>query len=438
MRQQEHAKVMEIELRGEITSLETKLELLRSRTEESTAGTDTQTKLLRQIETLQTQYALASENWHGIESTLTSRVAALEKERDETVKRESDVRRKARDVNSKSRRLEEELEAVHDRARSLEHDMQEQAAAMTKLQSRLSGAETALNDAKETFEQEKKVWEAEMTQRVEDEKLKWRLESSNINNSQHQGLGLVDSGQYLQSPTTTGASLSQPHRRHHSPSPAFGEQNTYRRPIPRTFSSEVGALSPPPIPDTRSHSQSRRSSRQPHPGTPPLRQDSLPSLSTHLNGAPSHLGSVSQTPSIHAFDPDDAFDSTSSPHRTIADMLSTSASGAGPSVQLVERMSAAVRRLESEKAVVKEEMARLAAQRDGAREEVVALLREVEEKRGLEERVAGMRRELEEVGVRYATTLEMLGEKSEEVEELRADVVDLKRIYRELVESTVK
>ncbi len=36
---------------------------------------------------------------------------------------------------------------------------------------------------------------------------------------------------------------------------------------------------------------------------------------------------------------------------------------------------------------------------------------------------------------RYEAALEMLGEKSEEVEELRNDVLDLKKIYRELVET---
>jgi hypothetical protein len=32
----------------------------------------------------------------------------------------------------------------------------------------------------------------------------------------------------------------------------------------------------------------------------------------------------------------------------------------------------------------------------------------------------------------------MLGEKSEQVEELQADIADLKKIYRELVDSTMK
>lgn len=57
-----------------------------------------QVKLLRQIETLQNQYAVASENWQGIEGSLLGRVTALEKERDEIAKKEADIRRKARET----------------------------------------------------------------------------------------------------------------------------------------------------------------------------------------------------------------------------------------------------------------------------------------------------------------------------------------------------
>ena len=61
---------------------------------------DAQAKLLRQIETLQSQYAVASENWQGIEASLIARATNLEKERDEATKREADIRRKAREVVS--------------------------------------------------------------------------------------------------------------------------------------------------------------------------------------------------------------------------------------------------------------------------------------------------------------------------------------------------
>jgi DNA repair exonuclease SbcCD ATPase subunit len=101
-REKESARVLEAELKGEQSVLESKMESLRSRAEEvsSSAAGDAQAKLLRQIETLQTQYAVASENWQGIESSLLSRLTGVEKERDEIARKEADLRRKAREVVS--------------------------------------------------------------------------------------------------------------------------------------------------------------------------------------------------------------------------------------------------------------------------------------------------------------------------------------------------
>lgn len=99
-RAQERTRALELEMKAEIQVMESKLEAMRVQAEEvsSGAGGDSQAKLLRQIETLQTQYSIASENWQGIESTLLARIANLEKERDEALQRESDMRRKAREA----------------------------------------------------------------------------------------------------------------------------------------------------------------------------------------------------------------------------------------------------------------------------------------------------------------------------------------------------
>jgi TATA element modulatory factor len=92
-------------MKGEIHVLESKLEAVRARAEEASSGAvgDAQAKLLRQIETLQTQYSVASENWQGIEASLMARSANLEKERDEALRRESDMRKKARETVSHGR-----------------------------------------------------------------------------------------------------------------------------------------------------------------------------------------------------------------------------------------------------------------------------------------------------------------------------------------------
>ena len=99
-REKERARVANVERQGELSILESRLEAYRARAEEASAGQsgDVQAKLLRQVETLQNQYAVASENWQGIEGSLLSRVTTLEKERDDIAKREADIRRKARET----------------------------------------------------------------------------------------------------------------------------------------------------------------------------------------------------------------------------------------------------------------------------------------------------------------------------------------------------
>ena len=99
-REKERARVGEVERQGEQSILESRLEAYRARAEEASAGQsgDVQAKLLRQVETLQNQYAVASENWQGIEGSLLSRITTLEKERDDIAKREADIRRKARET----------------------------------------------------------------------------------------------------------------------------------------------------------------------------------------------------------------------------------------------------------------------------------------------------------------------------------------------------
>lgn len=98
--EKERARMLEAELRGEQSVLESKMESLRSRAEEVSSGAtgETQAKLLRQIETLQTQYSVASENWHTLEGSLLSRLANVEKERDDFAKRETELRKKIREL----------------------------------------------------------------------------------------------------------------------------------------------------------------------------------------------------------------------------------------------------------------------------------------------------------------------------------------------------
>lgn len=179
------------------------------------------------------------------------------------------------------------------------------------------------------------------------------------------------------------------------------------------------------------------------PSVQPLSRPSI--YSEKSNALPPILSptieALPSVPSIHPLERNDTYDSaelSSSPQQIAQDMVSASTVAAGPSVQLVEKLSAAIRRLETEKVAAKEELTRISAQRDEARAEMVSLMREVEKGRQAAEEVANLQAQVAEVNERYETTLELLGEKSEMVEELRADVQDVKAMYRDLVERTIK
>ncbi|TGO27572.1 hypothetical protein BPAE_0040g00530 [Botrytis paeoniae] len=420
-REAENARIAALEMKNEQQMLESKLEMMRARAEEVSTGAtgDAQAKLLRQIETLQTQYAVASENWQGIEASLTARATSLEKERDEATKREADIRRKAREVTLKAKRNEDELEETRSKLPNFQQELSQRTAQLDDLKKRVEEAESALVSAKAEFEDEKQTWNSEMQQRLLEEKQKW-LEEVSLN-----GRGESPVASSRRGLTSEYLGLQNMQSRRPSARSTTGDLVTSERFVGRRQSGQP-------------------TSKSPDPGTP-VRHDSTASL-THsfsLNSIATNGTGGSefkpQTPSLHTLDHDDFFDThrSSSPQQTIHDIISTSTAGAGPTVQLVERMSSAVRKLESEKVATKEEVARLIAQRDEARTEIVALMKEVEVKRGLEEKVETLEEEIKGVKERYEVTLELLGEKSEEVNELRGDVEDIKAMYKELVIKSV-
>ncbi|KIW64266.1 hypothetical protein PV04_09213 [Phialophora macrospora] len=399
-REKEQARAMESEMLSEQAALESKLESYRIRAEEasSTDTGHTQAKLLRQIETLQNQYAAASQNWQGIESSLLGRITNLEKERDEVVSRDADVRKKSRDTTLKLKNAERELDSIRNKYADMDKSLADANEEVQRSQKKTNQLEKELADALKDLETQKQAVERELQRRIDEEKSKWtanlhipRTESPAASLRKNSGLGFD---------------------MNHLMSPVQFERAMSRRSsvMPNTFDSN----------------------------TPP-RQQSTTSFRGLANG------SMTETPSVvTSMDHDEYFANvpptpmTTSHHSQrggVNDLISTSTVGAGPSVQLVERMSANVRRLESEKAASKDELARLTTQRDEARQEVVSLMREAEEKRKIEERLRTLEKEHASLSQRHQTTLELLGEKSEQVEELKADILDVKQMYRQLADT---
>lgn len=285
---------------------------------------------------------------------------------------------------------------------------------MESLRRRAEEAEAALVEAKAELVRQRTAWKEEtMDKGAAAERRPWLDEAALRNNSRPASPLLAAAPQRTNSGDFLGLqSLSFKYRK-----PSAHSSNGDYTPSERAGST-------------------RRPSQQPRP--------QLFSSPSGQSGAtpPSIVeGEELVTSPTHPLDREDVFDgleTPASPQNVLQDMVSVSTIAAGPSVQLVERMSAAIRRLESEKVAAKEELARISGQRDEARSEIVTLIKELEAGRAAGQKVESLESEVSDINERYQTTLEMLGEKSELVEELRADVQDVKAMYRDLVERTHK
>ncbi|CAK7218211.1 hypothetical protein SCUCBS95973_003408 [Sporothrix curviconia] len=485
----ERVRVVELEAQAEVQIMESKLEAMRGRAEEVSSGAigDSQAKLMRQVETLQSQYSIASENWQGIETTLLARVSNLEKERDEALQRESDMRKKAREAALRAKRNEEDLEEARFKLPKVQEDVSAYEAQIEALKKRVDEVEAARDQLKAELD--------EVSQ-----KAAWKEEKHQGERSERRG-DANDRGNWLESlPNITGLPLSP------MPPQMRGSNSRPETPLlpnpSRTWSSELLGLqglsnklrkvsAPSSQDDPTERFSLRRPSGQPPGGNRPL-SGLLNSSSSNLSGLPpvfspttmteggvvvgtGSLASSSQnhthshhnnnhnnshhhnphhppsrnaplvhssaaaTPAGDTDDPLDGMERSASPQQALMhDMVSVSTVAAGPSVQLVERMSAAIRRLESEKVAAREELARISKQRNEARAEVLQLIKDSEAGRAAAVRVGELEAQVGDLQARYDTTLELLGEKSELVEELRADVQDVKAMYRDLVERTVQ
>jgi hypothetical protein len=379
-----------------------KLNAARVQAEDITSqgSCETPASALRQLETLQSQYAAARNNWEGIQASLNAQISTLEKEKEEAMLRASGMRRKA---HESAIRYKEEIQSLQS---SLEHAQQEikeyqDIARDTTYPPPLPNKEILIDGPTSDINVPR---------------------SSSPSACVSTDLGVIRSGIQTQASVETKLPLIP-----------WAMQKNLAIPLLTNADVDLGDAADG---DTQLSSKDRIIS----PTTPQSSTQDIIATNTVLStsqtmqpgsrGSYPVLAEVTETSSVDPW----AF---SSARHTGRDMASVSTSTAGPSVQLVERMSAAIRRLEAERVSRREELARVCVQRDDARFTISQLLKDVDSHVATSHRVAELENLLDDINARYQTTLEMLGEKSEIVEELQADISDLKQMYRELVQRTV-
>lgn len=391
----------ETELRDEVKDLEARVEHYRALSEaaRATSSSDggskeaSESALVQQVEVLQAQHAIASENWAGIETRLRDRVAEMERELESAKTQEISLRKKYKDLSLGSRSLAAEKEQLADELSALQSDLERARTEARSAKSALTEAETAQRARLDELTKRISSLESDKAALTEElESVRARLDEAERINAE------LDA---------TPPSL---------PPPADFEPE----------SEFVAAASSPVLGYTSRFDRHRSVSR----GTPMMEQGSAFGSAfgnTFGNADTSMASSELPTAEISRV-------TSPTPGNTSRDYSSSATGAPATSMQLVGKMNMTIRLLESELAQTRADLDKAKKEKEAVYQEVAGLFRTNEKLHKYEAEATELRAQVEDLKAREQTALEMLGEKSERVNELQADVQDLKDMYRQQIE----
>ncbi|KAF9133317.1 hypothetical protein BG015_003569 [Linnemannia schmuckeri] len=395
---EELAGEKEDQLYMEIRSLQARLEQNDHDTYELQETLDEARRpLLRQIEVLQNQQGVASRNWDKVEKSLTRRITEAEDNTTKAQERERAARDKLDEVKSQIIALEARLETLRIADTQLRSEMNTNKRALAEKEEEARQVQAELN--RERLNRERAVEEAK-----EDVERKWRQQQqAEVEKLKAQILQLQQ-----QRPTHSGsdgdllsASLDSIHAR-------------------RPSSSSVVSVNSPML----SGGGAMASKMAGVQGRTSFESMTSP---TSLDGmAPS----LSRSSSSHTMAGIGAGPGT--PTMGLMGFGGGSSSSAGQAVAM-ERLNTMVRQLEGQVTFLAEQVRSANRNKDELSDELVRVTMELEELQGAAAKVPNLEQELTLLKDRHRAALEMLGEKTEEVQELRADILDVKEAYRDQI-----
>lgn len=353
-------------------------------------------KLSETHRNLQAQYVSSQENWKLIELNLLSKVdtllLSLDAIKKQKLKSANEVRKLNIQISSQSEQilaLKQELAAAQDAQKELAFQLQVKNNEYAELEEKLEELKTVFNGDRQNYDIKIKTLNETIQKYEEQSQLTQHLVSSD-NMASLQSRRLRDSGLHI---------------------------NLDLRNMPtRNFSLNSIHLATTPIQQWEDHNAA--------PFTP-------------YGVSQLDFSSSLLTEELHPFD---------APDSSTPDMLynfknetpTLPSSGGMKNIQLIQKMSSNIRRLEMELLNLKEENEHISAEKDTAQQEILG-------KYELEQKVAelqgAMEKLQEEVSARSKkeqTLLEVIGEKLERVAELQADVVDLKDLCRQQVQQMIE
>lgn len=141
---------------------------------------------------------------------------------------------------------------------------------------------------------------------------------------------------------------------------------------------------------------------------------STPTLDQESEDILVHKAKHVRTPSISSRS---SFDSSSTTPAVVSSIL-------------VERLQANIRQLENQLSFYQTQLQSSSQSRDELSEEVLDMTQEIEQLRKEVKKTNQLEEQYQQLNDRYQTLLELLGEKAEQVEELKADLQDVKEMYK--------
>ncbi|CCG82255.1 Putative uncharacterized protein [Taphrina deformans PYCC 5710] len=386
----ERSQATEAEKAADVVRLETELENLRATLEESTtnASENAQAKLLRQIEGLQTSQSLARQNWARIEESLVMRSKHAEQERDELREQEDEFRNRLRSAVLQRKEVEEERSVAQAQAKAHQNTIRD-------LRDQIESLVRQVEEARATLEAERQSWMVE--RETLSTSLENRVQERVMEERQASQMSAPQSPFLQDRPGRAGYAF----QRHVPDSP-----NTSRTPDKRP---SLGSR--PPTQNSRMPTFRRKTSQY-----------------SVVEDLRSPITTYQQDDEVSNMDDGTGF------LRAHTEVASISSASAGASVGMMERVSSTVRKLELEMGIMREDLMRVTRQRDEARSACVgveALEAERDELKNTLGQLEQSRVKLEE---KFEATLELLGEQTEENEQLKEDIVDMRKAFRETLE----
>ncbi|KAJ3248287.1 hypothetical protein HDU78_001293 [Chytriomyces hyalinus] len=392
-RVEDEANWKEDNMRKEVMSLQNRLQATEARHEDLFAEARAADRpLVRQIESLQVQHAAARKDWEQIEISLTTRMQQAEKERLEFAERERVSVERYEDLNKRFVAIEYQFSRERQERSRIQAELEESMSKLdgsvgtindlsAKINVIKSGHERDLQQMRVDFEERIRQAVDEETRKLK-ETMRQERERFHAEKQKLQDLKIMTEKTYQQ---------QQQHQQQHQ-QPASAQYGA-------SFSNNTAAGSPSTAASMMSPSGSMASIRMSMSG------DGLQSPSSMMGSL--ELNSGMGAASVHQ--------------------------GA-----VVERLVHNLKQLQGQVSSLQMQMQLVTKTRDELAEELVKATAENSELKNAGSKIESLETQLTELTRRYNAALEMLGEKTEQVDELQERILEMKRIQKAEIEEIMR